>query len=384
MDTDGTGLDSTASADVSGPSTNQRHRKSRLRSVGDSWLVSAADIEPRRVEWLWDHRWPIGAVTIVAGIGGMGKSQIAIDKIAALSRGELEGPPANTLLITAEDTAAEVVVPRLIVSNAVRERVTLLELGRDLSLPRDLENGKLRELVEQSACKLLVLDPLMAFIDSNHIDTHKVSDVRHMLANITAIANARNVAVVAILHFHKGENSNIIHQFSGSAGFGDAARSAFVTGINPTWDGPDEGAPQVFLHVKSNWGRKQPPDKFHVEECLLPSTDPGDLRPIVTSRVAWDGPDSDIRVDEVFRKKRDSGPREERLAAQRFLEDILAKGPVPSKEVLDAASANAISLATLKRARQDLGVEAFRAQGEAGKISEWLLRLTQPEVVQEV
>lgn len=161
--------------------------------------------------------------------------------------------------------------------------------------------------------RLVVIDPLTAFIDGDQVDTHKVSDVRKMLKHVAAIAESHRCAIVCVVHFHKGEVANIIHQISGSAGFGDAARSAFAVGTDPTWTGEDADAPLVFLHVKNNWGKKQPPLRFHVEDVVLK-----EHGGIETSRVVWDGEDRGIRVDHVFGRRRDSGPSGEREAAQQF------------------------------------------------------------------
>ena len=54
--------------------------------------------------------------------------------------------------------------------------------------------------------------------------------------------------------------------------------------------------------------------------------------------------------------------------AKQFLANLLADGPVLATEVKDAASGNGISERTLKRAKQELGVQAEK-DGATGKWS---------------
>src|SRR6266498_1540414 len=72
----------------------------------------AAKIQREAVEWLEPGRVPIGLVTVLAGVGGLGKSQWTCLLAARLSRGEL-GDPGVTLIATAEDSPSTTVVPRL-------------------------------------------------------------------------------------------------------------------------------------------------------------------------------------------------------------------------------------------------------------------------------
>jgi hypothetical protein len=60
-----------------------------------------------------------------------------------------------------------------------------------------------------------------------------------------------------------------------------------------------------------------------------------------------------------------------RDGAKKFLEDLLAMGPMPKTEIDDAAEGNGISSRTLERAKQELGIIA-KKDGPKGT---WTWRL---------
>jgi hypothetical protein len=62
-------------------------------ATGGPYLVSrcAADIEPRRIEYLWNGRIARGKHTAIAGEPGDGKSQLSVF-VAVRSRAAANGP----------------------------------------------------------------------------------------------------------------------------------------------------------------------------------------------------------------------------------------------------------------------------------------------------
>ena len=63
--------------------------RARRKQEKPSRLVvrCAADIEPQKVDWLWEQRLPLGKCTLVAGEGGLGKSMVLAWIAATVSRG---------------------------------------------------------------------------------------------------------------------------------------------------------------------------------------------------------------------------------------------------------------------------------------------------------
>jgi hypothetical protein len=54
-------------------------------------VEAAHTIRPEPVRFLWEERWPLGATSLLAGEGGLGKSTLLAEQHARLSRGGLEG-----------------------------------------------------------------------------------------------------------------------------------------------------------------------------------------------------------------------------------------------------------------------------------------------------
>ena len=67
----------------------------------------------------------------------------------------------------------------------------------------------------------------------------------------------------------------------------------------------------------------------------------------------------------------------ERDEAATFLRDLLAGGPLPTKQIMADAKANGISERTLWRAKRELGVIAERAKGQTAA---WYWMLPRPEM----
>ena len=88
-----------------------------------SWIPDAprcSEIEETDVSWLWFNKIPLGMLTVLEGPPGMGKTTIAVDVMARLSRGRsMPFEPdsivesGNSIIIDPEDPVDSVAIPRL-------------------------------------------------------------------------------------------------------------------------------------------------------------------------------------------------------------------------------------------------------------------------------
>ena len=89
----------------------------------------ASDISPERIEWVWPGRVARGKHTAIAGDPGTGKSQLLIAMAAAITIGgswpceESCAPLGSVIILSAEDGAADTLVPRLMAAGADLARV---------------------------------------------------------------------------------------------------------------------------------------------------------------------------------------------------------------------------------------------------------------------
>ena len=150
-------------------------------------LISMSEINAEEVQWLWYPYIPLGKLTILQGDPGEGKTSFILAVIAALTRGEplpeceRAAEPMNVIYQTAEDGLADTIKPRLESAGADCTRVLVIDEGkRELTLC----DARLEEAIRRTAAKLIVLDPLQAYLGSD-VDMHRANEVRPVLKQTT-------------------------------------------------------------------------------------------------------------------------------------------------------------------------------------------------------
>lgn len=333
-----------------------------------------SEIQRATVEWLEPGRVPIGLVTVLAGVGGLGKSQWACLLAARLSRGEL-GEQGTALIATAEDDPARTVKARLEALEANVERVRCIAVktkdGEEgIAIPDDL--AELEELVRGLGVRLLVVDPLVAHLPIQ-IDSHRDQSVRAALAPLYRLAASNGCAVVAILHLNKAQGQAPLARLGGSVAFGNAARSVLLLDRDP--DDPDgnQGKQRVLAHIKCNVAPLAPSLLYRVEPMVLEAE--GTAPMVETSRLELIG-ESEHDGQALLG---DDGDRAALEVAKEFLREFLADGIRHRvKDICDAGKAQGIAERTLQRARAAIGAKSEKAGFERGW--EWWLELEADDV----
>jgi AAA domain len=229
----------------------------------------ASGIRSERVRWLWRERVPLLGPTVFAGEKGLGKS-VATNAwlVARVTRGELDGElqgqPADVLVVTAEDSWSSVVKPRLMAHGADLDRVHRIEVAGDdgdatFTLPNDVDTlraeiVRLRE-EEGADVRLVVMDPIGAFL-AESTDSHNDAHVRRALTPIARLADELEIAVVIVAHLTKDESRRMLHRISGAGAFVNAARSVLAFARDPNDADGERGSDRVLVHVAANWGRQ--------------------------------------------------------------------------------------------------------------------------------
>jgi hypothetical protein len=323
----------------------------------------AAEVQRERVEWLSPGRVPLRMVTVLAGVGGLGKSQWS-----ALLAAE---NPGVTLIATAEDSPSTTVRPRLEAVGADLDRVAFVTIQSDdgledgITIPDDLV--LVEELVDNLGANLLIVDPLVAHLPGE-IDSHKDQSVRRALAPLYRLAESQECAVVALMHLNKAQGLAPLARLGGSSAFGNFARSVLLLDRDPDDPEGEEGNQRVLAHVKCNVAPLAPSLLYQVAPIVLPAT-PDELE-VETSRLQLLG-----ESPHNGRALLSTATEEERSAldeAKDFLRAELDDGARhPAGELFRAARQVGISDRTLKRARKDVGAETAKA-GFGGGWEWWL------------
>jgi hypothetical protein len=339
--------------------------------------VPASEVLRERVRWLWRDRIPLGAVTLLAGDPGLGKSMLTCLIAAELSRGDLlDGEPACAILASAEDSLAATVRPRLEAAGAELERIELVEGvltvdGPDgLTLPVDTD--ALAGLVEEKGARLLVVDPFLAHLD-DQVNSWRDQSVRRAIAPLSRVAHEHACAVVLIVHLNKREGSDPLHRIGGSVGIPGAARSALLLVRDPDDPDGEQGRRRILAHFKSNVGELQESLLVEVKPILIEAA--GDNPEVTTARVAILGPSSYTGAELLGRGIPDQQERTELEQAEDFLRAELADEAVPTRELQRLTKAEGISWATVRRAKDRLPIKARKEPGRFD--GKWFWELAQ-------
>jgi hypothetical protein len=131
-------------------------------------VLPASDVAADPIRWLWPGRLALGKLAVIEGDPGLGKSLVTLDLCARLSRGlplpdrAVVPEACSSLVLNAED-GCDTVRSRLVGLRADLGRVYLME-GEAPRLPSQME--VLEAALDRVGARLLVLDPLLAFLDA--------------------------------------------------------------------------------------------------------------------------------------------------------------------------------------------------------------------------
>jgi hypothetical protein len=378
-----------------GVNSSAPYRAEPVADTGFRELVirCASEIEPEKIEWLWPGRAAVGKTTLIGGEPGLGKSQLTAALSAAVTNGERwpcnEGvsPLGSVMILSAEDDAADTIVPRLMAAGADVSRVHIISsvhckpVGQDgkkqgptrrsFNLQADLDLLELA-VAKVGDVRLVIIDPISSYMGK--IDSHKNADVRATLEPLGEMAARLRVAIVAVTHFSKGGGKSAVDSFIGSIAFVAAARAAFVV----TRD-PDDAERRLFLTAKNNLAKDSGGLAFRLEQRLLPGKD------ILASNIVWEFDHVTKTADEVLAERDAGSDAPSRVEAEDFLRDVLSSGARPSKEIEAEARDAGIKWRTVERAKKALGVVAESrpdpGSGSDGKPPrpKWYWRLPDPK-----
>lgn len=309
----------------------------------DDLFETMDNVTPRDVGFLWEPYLVEGAVNLLEGDPGVGKTYLLCCLAAAISSGgslpgRPRGKPANVLFMSAEDDPETTLVRRLMKMGADLARISFPK--RYFRLEEEALGWIEQHIIEREA-KLVILDPLLAYMQGG-IDMNKANETRPFLSRLRELAQTTGCTMVGLRHLTKADKEKAIFRGLGSVDIAAAVRSIVQVGYHP--DDPDI---RVMCHEKHNLSRRGISQMYTLV----------DSGPNQVPSLTWKG-ECDLTAADLGRPSAKPGrPATASPKAKAFLRQFLSGGAKSKTEIEDAALELGIKDTTLRRALDKLTVK---------------------------
>ena len=308
-------------------------------------IIKASEIKIEAIDWLWFPYIPFGKVTILQGDPGCGKTMVALDIAARLSSGnplpftDSCTEPINVIYQTAEDGWGDTIKPRLLTAGADCSRIMLIE---EKESPLSFSDRRLEQAITCSGSRLLILDPLSAFI-GNDVNLNHAIDVRKAFRPLYEMADRTRCAVLIISHTNKMKGISSLHRTNGSIDVAGAVRSILAVGKRK-----NEKTERILVQVKNNLEQ--------VGSSLVYD---------LTDHIEWKE-QSEISADDLFMEY---GKQSDRITkkdiAKEELLDLLMEKDQPQTYIKEYFSKMGIGFRTVQEAQKELGIKPYRNHNQS-------------------
>ena len=300
-------------------------------------LLKMSEIQSKSVDWLWQQYIPYGAITLLQGDGGLGKTTISLAIASAITRGELLPSihgggftaPASVILQNAEDSYTETINPRLEQLGADCARIHVID---EEETPLTFTDERIEQAIIRTGAKLVILDPVQGYFGRANMNA--ANSVRPVMKQLGRIAERYRCAILLVGHLGKS-NSKAAYRGLGSIDIYSAVRSVLTVG---KIEGEDYL--RAIVHQKSNLAPNGASIAFEID-------------PVTGFK--WCG-EYAITIDELLEGKAPDKPLSQLDKASDLIKDAIFNGRTAANDIIKAAENHGISEKTLYRAKSKLGV----------------------------
>ena len=281
--------------------------------------VKYTEVPDVEVSWLWDPFIPLGDVTIVEGDGMTGKTTTMIRLASMVTKGEIPPAvkngemlepqkinPANVLYIGVESNSETLIKPAIKYGKGDLDRMFFLDQSKHSFV---LDEDYVREAIEKTNCKLLIIDPYTIFLPENMNKT-----IRLFLTKLMHVARDTNTAIVLIDHLSKNPYGKIIYPKYRSFDIVNTVRNVLLIDI-------DDKDNRFLRILKSNYFNVNA--SFKVALCMVDDN-------------CVQFKDYNLIKKESASENRNGKSKSETKAdrCKQVLKEILANGPMPKTDIL--------------------------------------------------
>lgn len=309
------------------------------KEQNDYKLTYYNTISSRTVEWLWYPYIPYGKITILQGDPGEGKSTMMLQLAALITAGKAmpdgsgDKVPGNVIYQAAEDGIEDTIKPRLLAAGADCGRIAFLENEEN---PITLDDERLEQAIKDTQAKLLVIDPLQAYLGIDN-DMQRSNSTRSVFGRLAKVAERTGCAVVLIGHMNKSSRTKGIYRGLGSIDIAAVARSILLVGrdsSNPYY--------RIMIQIKNNLA---PEGKAFVFE----------LNPDLG--FSWIGQEEHEMEDLLFQRSKGESKLDK---AKEYLKLLLNGSDMPCADILEKMRASGIGTRTVEQAKKDMGIISYK------------------------
>lgn len=316
-------------------------------------LTMMSEVDPRRAEYLIEPYLPLGMLTVLGGVSGVGKTWLALHWAAQVSNSFAVDAPGAVYYFTQENDPCIVLQPRLQLLGANMSRIAIQRFDTDAP-GLTLDDPRLEAAAQLIPPRLVIFDPIQSYLGAG-VEMNKANEVRPILDWLSRFAQRYRCAVVLVSHMSKpnAANGEALDRLLGSSDFRNAARSIIIVGRDP--DAPDV---RVFAHAKNSIGQPGPSQRYRVGsygvdmlgECELTAND----------------------IIKVGAKSAGRPATSLNVAVEALKELLGDKGWASYEDVVKMCKAKNIAQTTLYRAKSELHIKQLRV-GSASIAKRWWL-----------
>jgi len=313
----------------------------------------ADTITPTRPIWVWLCWTLAGAVNLIVGRQGSGKTTFVAWLISRLTKGQaLPGDvardPISVAYLSLEESP-DTVVARLTAAGADLSRVQVLGLleevdaeghtyMRQWTLPKDI--GALGKLIDKESIDVAVIDGLGYSISG---DSHNYAVVGSALSALAAEAARTGAAIIGVVHPPKGATDPVTAAI-GSTAWTSVPRVVMVLGCDPD---DESGARRVVRISKTNYRNPATGYSFTIKgDAALEVGYVADVKP------------SDVSAETLMAIAPTEDERSEQSEVADLLRSMCADGPRTVEDIRNQLTRSGFDLGekTLQRARKRAGL----------------------------
>lgn len=225
---------------VGGSAKVKRKKKSTKKTKGSFFnLIPMSEVKAENPDWVIHKMIPRGAISMIDGDPGVGKSYFLMWICTHLCAGkrlpfDKSHEPLRPLRVVYFDTEnAKGVVTR---SRLEDNGMTAFENYFQVEEPFDIDDEEAviameEELIKKNKIDVMIIDPISAYMGK--ADTNNAKEVRAAFQRINKLAMDNNIAVIVVRHLNKNRSAGALNAGGGSVAFGATVRMLMTIGWHP-------------------------------------------------------------------------------------------------------------------------------------------------------